>query len=358
VITFRKGNLFASDAKALVNTVNCVGIMGKGIAHQFAKAYPEMAAEYVRLCRRGEMRLGHVAVHSAHDGRILINFPTKDHWKSRSRLEDIRNGLMSLRQQIIARRIPSIAVPPLGCGNGGLAWPDVRAAIEQNLSGTDLDSVRIDVYEPIGDFRARAAKPPKLSLSHCVLVDLRIHLEHPNKLTLQKAAYFTNVFLGVEYFRFAAHRFGPYSVAIDPMYEVIRSYIDYFGVSLDKIVSDGLTRALAGRDVDKFHAWEPTIHRVASFCNRHKGRIEALATVHEIVRANGPIHRSAIISAFWNWSAEKRERFTELSIDEAIELLLAEGLLDRGLMGYSTTSRWRKRTEGSGDEDPMRASID
>src|SRR5687767_12069585 len=121
MIRFTRGNMFESDAEALVNTVNCVGVMGKGIAYQFARAYPAMASAYTQQCRRGEIKLGMVSfVREA--GKMVVNFPTKDHWKSKSRLEDVREGLESLRELILREGIRSIAIPPLGCGNGGLDW--------------------------------------------------------------------------------------------------------------------------------------------------------------------------------------------------------------------------------------------
>ena len=130
------GNLLEADVEAFVNTVNTEGVMGKGIALQFSKKFPEMAQAYQQACKAGEVRPGHMHVFERGDmlnPRYLINFPTKRHWRSPSRMEDIEAGLTALVEEIRRRGIRSIAVPPLGCGNGGLDWRDVRPAIERAL---------------------------------------------------------------------------------------------------------------------------------------------------------------------------------------------------------------------------------
>lgn len=129
MITHLHGNLLESDSEALVNAVNTVGVMGKGIALQCARAFPTMLADYKAAAKRGDLRLGemHVWPNPAISGpRWIINFPTKGHWRERSRLVDIESGLADLVRVLRSHRIASVAVPPLGCGNGGLAWDDVR----------------------------------------------------------------------------------------------------------------------------------------------------------------------------------------------------------------------------------------
>lgn len=132
MITETAGNLLAANADALVNAVNTEGVMGKGIALQFKKAYPAMYDAYRRAAKSGEIRLGSVHVWPTGQTtgpRYIINFPTKGHWRSRSRLKDIESGLADLVKMITELRISSIALPPLGCGNGGLDWADVHPRI-------------------------------------------------------------------------------------------------------------------------------------------------------------------------------------------------------------------------------------
>ena len=136
------GDLLEATADALVNTVNTVGVMGKGIALQFKHAYPSMFKDYAQACKRGEVRLGEMWVFDAGQvthPRWIVNFPTKGHWRSNSRILDIETGLEDLRRTIRELAVTSIAVPPLGCGNGGLDWDIVRPLIEQGLAGLDTE---------------------------------------------------------------------------------------------------------------------------------------------------------------------------------------------------------------------------
>jgi O-acetyl-ADP-ribose deacetylase (regulator of RNase III) len=143
------GNLLDADAEALVNTVNCVGVMGKGLALQFKRAFPDNYAAYERACREGSVQPGRLFVFELGrptNPRSIINFPTKRHWRDGSRLEDIEAGLRALAAHIRQRGIRSVAVPALGCGLGGLAWSAVRPLIERALGA--LDGVDVLLYEP------------------------------------------------------------------------------------------------------------------------------------------------------------------------------------------------------------------
>jgi len=144
-----RGNLLEADVEAIVNAVNTVGVMGKGIALQFKQAWPENFKAYAKACKLGEVVPGHMFIFEL-DGlvnpRFIINFPTKRHWRQRSRLDDIEYGLAALVDEIRRRDIHSVAVPPLGCGNGGLDWAVVRLMIEQAFS--TLPDVHVLLYEP------------------------------------------------------------------------------------------------------------------------------------------------------------------------------------------------------------------
>lgn len=141
------GDMFTGSAQTLVNTVNCVGVMGKGVALEFKKRYPEMFEDYVRRCERKAVNLGEPYVYEDLSGRQILNFPTKDHWRSPSRLRDIERGLEYLVQHYKAWNITSIAMPPLGCGNGGLEWAEVGPLIYRKLHQLPVD---IEVYAPYG----------------------------------------------------------------------------------------------------------------------------------------------------------------------------------------------------------------
>ena len=148
---FQAGDILADDAEALVNTVNCVGIMGRGIALQFKNAFPENFKAYERAACKEEVQPGRMFVFETGqltDPRYIINFPTKRHWRGKSRIEDIDSGLKALAGRSVDRNIRSIAIPPLGSGLGGLDWAQVRPRIEEALRG--FNDLRIIIFEPQG----------------------------------------------------------------------------------------------------------------------------------------------------------------------------------------------------------------
>ncbi len=147
MITFTKGDLFESRAEALVNAVNCVGVMGKGIALQFKQRFPENFSLYADACLFQEVQIGKMFVTQPTDPslpRWIINFPTKKHWSNPSKLEWIEDGLKDLRRFLIEQKVQSVAIPALGAGLGGLDWSDVRALIERELAGLEAEII---VYE-------------------------------------------------------------------------------------------------------------------------------------------------------------------------------------------------------------------
>ena len=143
------GNIFESSCSTIVNTVNCVGVMGKGIALEFKKKYPEMFMEYVLKCDRGEVKPGFPYVYQ-NNGISILNFPTKDHWRSPSRLSYVTDGLNWFVENYEKYGIDSIAFPPLGCGNGGLNWNVVGPIMYQKLSKLPIN---IEIYAPFGTTR-------------------------------------------------------------------------------------------------------------------------------------------------------------------------------------------------------------
>jgi O-acetyl-ADP-ribose deacetylase (regulator of RNase III) len=152
MIEFVRGNLFDADVEAIVNAVNCVGVMGKGIALEFKKRFPSNFIAYKAACDAKELQLGHVFAFDqgpATNPRYIVNFPTKNHWRDSSCLEDIRTGLDSLAIEIDRRNISSIAIPALGCGLGGLDWHEVRSELETRLLSCKTSKIMIfEPYQP------------------------------------------------------------------------------------------------------------------------------------------------------------------------------------------------------------------
>lgn len=150
MIKYTQGNVLAANTEALVATVNTMGVIGKGLAHQFKEKFPENFRAYVHACGTGDLRIGKVFVteNPREEGpRYLINFPTKEHWRHPSLMEYVDKGLVDLKRVIKELDIHSIAVPPLGAGVGGLEWEDVRRHIRKALE--DIDDVEVVVYEPV-----------------------------------------------------------------------------------------------------------------------------------------------------------------------------------------------------------------
>ncbi len=224
MMTFLQGNLLDASGEALVNTVNTVGVMGKGIALMFKEAFPENFRAYQEAAKRNEVRIGHMFVtenRTLNGPKWLINFPTKKHWRHPSKLEWIIEGLIDLRSVIREKAIQSIALPPLGCGSGGLEWTEVRREIERALG--DLPNVNVLVFEPTAKYQnvAKRNGVMKLTPARALVAEmirrywvLGIECTY---LEVQKLGWFlerTIQELGVKddlNLQFKADKYGPYS---------------------------------------------------------------------------------------------------------------------------------------------------
>ena len=222
MLTYKKGNLLEAKVDAVVNTVNTVGVMGKGIALQFKKAFPENFKKYKEECDAGNMQPGRVLVIQVGgitQPRWIINFPTKKHWRNKSKIDFIRDGLKSLADEIRRLKISSIAVPPLGCGYGGLDWKDVQPLIEATFA--DLPDVEAWVYPPHGapaaDRMPNRTARPKMTDGRAALLSLMSRYLVPgflyrlSLLEIQKLAYFLQEAGEPLRLNYKAHHYGPYA---------------------------------------------------------------------------------------------------------------------------------------------------
>lgn len=224
MIRFTTGNLLEADVDAVVNTVNTVGVMGKGIALMFKERFPDNFKEYAAACKEGTVRVGEmfVTANTEFEGpRWIINFPTKEQWFRPTKLEWVQTGLVALKDVIREKQIKSIALPPLGCGNGGLKWSVVRPIIEKELR--ELEDVEIVVYEPVAKYQNVAKKQgvEKLTPARAMIAELiRRYWVLGIECTLveaQKLAWFLerNIKeLGLKdplKLKFVANRYGPYA---------------------------------------------------------------------------------------------------------------------------------------------------
>ena len=232
MIRFIRGNLLDAETEAVVNTVNTVGIMGRGIALQFKERFPENFKAYEAACKADKVEIGRMFVTRTSilsNPRWIINFPTKKHWRNPTKIEWVVDGLQDLRRFIDQEGIRSISIPPLGCGNGGLQWSRVKREIEFALSELDLEIV---VYEPSADYMAHAKQagvqvltPARAMIAEMVRRYMILGFEC-TLIEVQKLAWFLSRqinILSIEdplKLKFVPHKFGPYS---EPLRHVLNA---------------------------------------------------------------------------------------------------------------------------------------
>lgn len=220
MIKFLTGDLFESKAEALVNTVNTVGVMGKGIALQFKNLFPNNYKVYKEACKNNALKIGDLLVtvdqNISTGEKIIINFPTKKHWRQPSEYTFIESGLDDLVELIKTKHIKSIAIPPLGSGNGGLQWGRVKVIIKEKLSA--INNVTIEVYEPNANIKEHLKKERvKLTPARSMLLYMLYHLvengELVSEFSSEKICYFLQRFGAEKYFKldYQPNYYGPYS---------------------------------------------------------------------------------------------------------------------------------------------------
>ncbi len=335
MISYEIGDLFLSNAHALVNAVNCEGYMGKGIAYQFKHKYPQNFQEYRRACKSGYLRPGKL-LWFEENNKIIINFPTKDKWKNDSKMEYVEDGLDALVSLISELEIKSIAIPPLGAGNGGLVWADVRAIIEKKLICV-ADYTEIIIYEPSKAFAYRPVQEPKLSTSALILMEIKKRLKKFNSFRLQKAGYFMNVFSKKAYFKFSKYKYGPYSHPIDVISANIKEYQRFHNVKTTEEAAEILYKKIVSKTViGKIEELLPAVEASCSYVNsiNNNDELECLSTVCFIIENNYGISREGIVDEFINWSSYKAEKFSTEEICAAIDKLYSDGIIDHNLDGY------------------------
>jgi O-acetyl-ADP-ribose deacetylase (regulator of RNase III) len=352
-VQIREGDIFKSTAQTLVNTVNCVGVMGKGIALGFRKRFPAMHDDYVRRCDRGEVKLGRPYLYRQDDEPWILNFPTKDHWRSVSKLADIEVGLEYLEAHYREWGLESIAVPPLGSGLGGLEWQVVGPTLYQHLSRLEIP---VELYVPFGTPHAELTPAyfqhsllevrPAVSFKQIgpdwvallrVLEELE-SLSYPppvGRVLFQKLAYFASVAglrLGLRYSRGS---YGPFSPDLKPqvahllnngLIEEIRRG-QMFEVTPGRTF-DAAKRAFPG----ELARFEPQIARLTDLFARMRARdAEIAATVHfaaqELAQQGDEPSEQAIVDAVMSWKQKRRPPLDRLAVSEAVRGLNALGWL-------------------------------
>jgi O-acetyl-ADP-ribose deacetylase (regulator of RNase III)/uncharacterized protein YwgA len=331
------GDLLRADAEALVNTVNTVGVMGKGIALQFKEAFAHNNKVYMAACKNHELKPGKLlAVKDSnllYGDKLIINFPTKTHWRQPSRYEYIDAGLQALRELIISKQIKSIAIPPLGAGNGGLDWNEVKPRIIRALEDLSVD---IQIFEPNAAIKAilqkqETKKKPHLTASRAALLYCLFAFEsfgeYSSLFAANKLAYFLQRMGQDLKLDFKAHHYGPYAIGVEKvLYHLNGTYL--------KGLEQGEAKPFEPLKLN-YETWEEVNHFVQQMSKEEQDRLygllyflrnftselslEILASVAFILAEHPHFTIEEVAANLW--TERKRELFKKESIARAFDHL-------------------------------------
>jgi len=338
MITLVQGDILRSGAEALVNTVNCVGVMGRGIALQFKKAFPQNFRAYASACSKGLVLPGAMFVYELpqnNSPRFIVNFPTKRHWKERSRMEDIEEGLHALAQEILARDIRSIAIPPLGCGLGGLDWNQVRARIEDIFQ--DLPEVQVLLYEPKGAPLARnmvkQASPIHMTPGRAALLGLMrqylraVMAPYVSLLEIHKFMYFMQEAGENLRLRYVKAPYGPYAENLRHVLNAIEGhfilgYADGDDTPDKEILPLAPALEQAGKFLENHRQTQARLEQVARLIEGFETPygMELISTVHWVATREHATSPGEAIAKFHAWNVNKH-RFDQRHIHIAWDVL-------------------------------------
>jgi O-acetyl-ADP-ribose deacetylase (regulator of RNase III) len=344
MLELMKGDILKADAQALVNTVNCVGIMGRGIALQFRKAFPENFKAYKSACDKELLHPGHMLVYDLNrfeNPKYVINFPTKRHWKGKSKIEDIQCGLKALVEEVNQHKIRSIAIPPLGCGLGGLKWHQVKPMIRKAFE--NLADVHVLLYEPAGapapEEMVKEKRAPKMTVARAALLALmNRYLEavmdpFVSLLEMHKLMYFMQESGERLSLHFAKGIYGPYAQNLRHVLNVIEQYfISGYADAEDRPDTqiELLPRA-AERASVFLENHDNTKERFDRVVDLIKGfetpfGMELLATVHWAATRENAETIDEVITKTYKWN-KRKHMFQEEHIRIAWEVLGQKGWL-------------------------------
>lgn len=339
-----QGNLFDSNAQTLVNTVNTVGVMGKGIALEFRHHFPDMYSDYLRRCKAGEVQLGRPYLYRGLHPPFVLNFPTKKHWRSPSRLEDIVRGLEYLREHYVQWGITSLAVPPLGCGNGQLEWRVVGPVLYQELKKLPIP---VQLYAPFDtphealqpeflEDGAAEAPAPLVQPGWVALVEILRKIEGQpyhwpvGRIMFQKLAYFATergIDTGLTYERGS---YGPFASGLKSVTSKLMNNgllgEEPLGRMLEVLVGPAHAAATSAFR-DALLEWEEPINEVAELMSRFTtGDAEIAATAHftwtQLVQRTGALpSEAAVVAEVMEWKLRRRPPLDERTVAEAVRAL-------------------------------------
>ncbi|MBA3638073.1 MAG: macro domain-containing protein [Acidobacteriota bacterium] len=342
MIEFTTGDILKTDAEALVNTVNCVGIMGRGVALQFKNAFPANFKAYKIACNRKEVQPGRMFIYETgyvDNPKYIINFPTKRHWKGKSRLEDIEAGLRAFVEAVKRFNISSVAMPPLGSGLGGLHWPLVRRAIEAAMQ--DLPDVKVTIFEPresaAGEGSVSTSRVPDMTPGRAALVALmRRYLDglldpFVTLLEVHKLMYFMQESGEPLRLRYVKGPYGPYAENLRHVLTSIDGYLlSGYGDGGESPGKELTIVPGAAEDAEAFlrhHAdVQARFARVADLVQGFETPfgLELLATVHWVLKHERALSPDALEAAVYAWG-DRKKQFTPRQISLAYQAILTKG---------------------------------
>lgn len=336
MIEYKNGDILREDVEAIVNTVNCVGIMGRGLALQFKNKFPQNFKDYQLACTNKEVQLGKMFVHQTGqliNPKYIINFPTKGHWKQNSKIEDISNGLDDLITIIEKYSIKSIAIPPLGSGLGGLDWNQVKKLIEEKLKNINCTII---LFEPLEQKieKSITKEIPKMTAGRAALIGLMDRylqgLMDPfiSLIEVHKLMYFMQESGEELRLKYKKAQFGPYA---DNLRHVLNTIEGHF-ISGYEDGGDAPTKQLklipkAVEDAKNYLTNKKNTNenfvKVAKLVDGFETPfgLELLSTVHWIVKNENASNLEEVISKIYNWN-ERKKQFSEKQIKIALDVLI------------------------------------
>lgn len=352
MIKYTTGNILEAHTDAIVNTVNCEGFMGKGIAYQFKLKYPENNEEYVKLCRNNQFKIGDILMFEE-DGKVIMNFPTKDKWRKKSEYSFIEEGLSTLKKLLLEHEISSISIPPLGCGNGGLKWNKVKKIIEDEFEDIS-NEIDILIYEPLFDnkqsYKNKVKKAPSLSSSHLLLMKIKMNLKKFNKIRLQKSAFLNNIISGQDYFKFKGQNFGPYAHSIDVLSRDIKEYQNHYGISTIEAYEKGYETLISKSFDTKIENFTSSLNKTLTLVNSIDSdlELELLTTILFLIKNKLELKFDEILMDIQEWNEHKKASFNSEKIEKALDKLMQIGLIKQTLYNTFELSNQKNTTYNNG----------
>lgn len=349
MIIYKTGNILEEDVEAIVNTVNCVGVMGRGIALQFRKAFPDNYKAYAAACRKQEVKPGKLFIYETKqlkNPQLIINFPTKRHWKEKSHMEDIILGLEALVEEIKIRKIKSIAIPPLGSGLGGLEWGEVRKRITSSLE--HMNEVDVIVFEPFGSLSEGSQlvgtdQPVRMTSGRAVLISLIDRylqgLMDPSitLLEVHKLLYFMQEAGEPLRLQYSKAHYGPYAINLRHVLNAIEGHL-IFGYADGgdqpnkriELAPDALKQATNFLEAKATSSTRKNIAKVAELVEGFETPfgLELLATVHWLCKKEEARSLDEIVRKTYDWNNTKK-RFTSRQIEIAYNAIETKGWLEK-----------------------------